>query len=194
LLAEWHALAGDRTVVDADWLLCDGNTIGNVASGATARANADMQNLFFHLWESTTDTELPIQDSTGTLTARQATAQLDWDANYRLPLPDLRGRVPVGLDNMGGTSADVVTNVQADVLGGIEGEEKHQLTVSEMPSHRHTMNKPSGDIGAHGIGGAGKYWADGGGTHQAVVMQTTGGGNKHNTMQPYIAVNYIIKS
>ena len=40
------------------------------------------------------------------------------DGSSTFALPDLRGRMPLGLDNMGGTSANIVTNAQADALNG----------------------------------------------------------------------------
>lgn len=60
------------------------------------------------------------------------------DGSTTFNIPDLRGRAPVALDNMGGTDANrlSVTNT----LGGTGGEEKHLLIVSEMPSHTHLQD------------------------------------------------------
>ena len=60
------------------------------------------------------------------------------DGSSTFALPDLRGRMPLGLDNMGGTSANIVTNAQADALNGKEGAETHTLAVGEMPGHTHS--------------------------------------------------------
>jgi microcystin-dependent protein len=62
-------------------------------------------------------------------------------------LPDLRGRVPAGQDDMGGSSANRLTAAQAegidgDVLGGTGGEEGHTLAAVESGTTAH----------AHGIG------------------------------------------
>ena len=43
-------------------------------------------------------------------------------------IPDLRGRFPLGLDNMGGSSANRVTDAQADSRGGSLGAESVTLT------------------------------------------------------------------
>lgn len=53
-------------------------------------------------------------------------------------LPDLRGRIPVGLDDMGGTDAGRLS--VANTLGGTGGTETHPLTSAEMPIHTHVQN------------------------------------------------------
>ena len=59
-------------------------------------------------------------------------------------VPDLRGRVVAGRDNMGGTSANKLTNftggLNGDVLGATGGSEKHQLLETQMPSHTHSIS------------------------------------------------------
>lgn len=59
-------------------------------------------------------------------------------------LPDFRGRVPLGADNMGGSSANRVTNVNADVIGNSGGFEKNQIEVENLPEHEHDLRGPSG--------------------------------------------------
>lgn len=54
-------------------------------------------------------------------------------------LPDMRGRVMIGLDNLGGSSANRVVATEADTLGGAGGEELHTLTEAEMPTHTHDI-------------------------------------------------------
>ena len=104
-------------------------------------------------------------------------------------LPDLRGRMLLGLDNMGGISADRVESEQADVLGGSAGEEMHELTVDEMPTHNHSFVAVIG--GGHGDAGSGLYT-----DYQDLEESNTnysGNSQPHNNMPPYLAVNYIIK-
>ena len=60
------------------------------------------------------------------------------DGSSTFNVPDLRGRVIAGLDDMGGSSADRVTDVAADSLGGTVGSATHTLTSGEMPAHTHT--------------------------------------------------------
>ena len=110
------------------------------------------------------------------------------DGSTTFAIPDLRGRMAMGLDNMGGTSTDRVTNVEADNMGGNAGTEVHQLTVDELASHNHYLQNQSGSNGWDkvGIGGAGQL---GTGLNTAY----TGDNQPHNNMPPYMALNYIIK-
>jgi microcystin-dependent protein len=50
-------------------------------------------------------------------------------------LPDLRGRVPAALDNMGGTDAGRLS--LANTLGTTAGTQTHLLTSAEIPAHSH---------------------------------------------------------
>ena len=45
-------------------------------------------------------------------------------------VPDLRGRFPLGKDDMGGTGADNVTDLAADVLGAKGGSEDVNIQVN----------------------------------------------------------------
>ena len=69
-------------------------------------------------------------------------------------LPDLRGRVIAGQDDMGGISANRLTGqtngVDGDVLGGTGGLETHTLTSAQMPTHTHIQNSHNHNQNAHG--------------------------------------------
>jgi microcystin-dependent protein len=108
------------------------------------------------------------------------------DGSSMFNVPDFRGRTPIGKDNMGGTSANVVTNSDADVLGGKGGEENHALTIAEMPSHHHSCG--------HGeyINGGNSFYVVRI-TDSGYITGDTGGGLAHNNMQPWLACNWIIK-
>lgn len=95
-------------------------------------------------------------------------------------VPDLRGRSPFG--------AGTGTGLSARSLGDKGGEERHTLTISEMPAH------------THGI----QFWGTSGGNYGLVDSintgssgysntQSTGGGNPHNTMPPFVVVRFCIK-
>ena len=61
------------------------------------------------------------------------------DGSTTFNVPDLRGRIPMGLDNLGGTPANRVTDANADSLGGAVGSQDHTLTEAELPSHDHSL-------------------------------------------------------
>ncbi|MCB9438423.1 MAG: tail fiber protein [Anaerolineales bacterium] len=102
-------------------------------------------------------------------------------------LPDLRGRFPLGEDNMGGTSADRVTATQADNLGWWSGSETHLLGTSEMPSHNHAFSVWQGGAQAN------KAARGTDSASYSTSTNSTGGGGSHNNMPPYLTLNYIIK-
>lgn len=90
------------------------------------------------------------------------------------------GRVPVGMGSNG------TTNYQTVEATG--GEEKHKLTVTEMPKHKHSVYI-SGNGGGSWTGVSGSpsnQWA---GWNDAYVSEQ-GGDGSHNNMQPYITVYF----
>jgi microcystin-dependent protein len=123
-------------------------------------------------------------------------------------LPDLRGRMILGPDNMGGTSANVTTATAADVVGAKSGNEKITITTENLPEHEHDMRGDSGDqyyairdvsgtpnddeaiIYDSPTGtGAGQAYPSSGG-----VLLDTGEtlGNPIDIMNPYLTMNFII--
>src|SRR5581483_6049545 len=67
------------------------------------------------------------------------------DGSTTFGLPDLRGRVVAGLDNLNGSPAGRISagggNFDGTVLGGTGGSQNHILTVAELPPHT-----PSGSV------------------------------------------------
>ena len=99
----------------ANWLICDGGTIGSVASSATSRANADTETLFTKLWNESANTDLIIQDNAGAPTTRGANAAADFAANKRMPLPDV---ATDGLFLRPKMSGRAIGSVQTDAMQG----------------------------------------------------------------------------
>lgn len=106
------------------------------------------------------------------------------DGSTTFNLPDFRGRLPLGQDDMGGASANVVTNAAADSLGGTLGAEFHTLITAEMPAHTHEYQ-----TNIAGTAGTNFAWIAGAGT----ASSSTGGGGAHNNMPPTLTVNFIIR-
>lgn len=69
------------------------------------------------------------------------------DGSTTFNLPDLRGRVPAGKDNMGGTPANRLTTagsgVDGPTLGAAGGSQAHTLTTAQMPAHNHGVTDPT---------------------------------------------------
>jgi microcystin-dependent protein len=98
-------------------------------------------------------------------------------------VPDHRGRVGIGA----GTGAGLTNRVGATT----GGEESHQLTTLEIPSHNH-----AGAGAANFLMGGGASFAMAGGSGGSFVANTanTGGGTGHNTMPPYLVSWFYIKT
>lgn len=110
-------------------------------------------------------------------------------------VPDFRGRVPVGLDNMGGSSANRLTAVAADTLGGTLGAETHTLSTPEIPGHTHTYTDQyvAGTSGGAFLGPSATNSTSTLDSQTGLSTGSTGGGGAHNNVQPSIAMNVLIK-
>lgn len=98
-----------------------------------------------------------------------------------LNIPDLRGRFIYGK----GTNAKLLSS---------DGEEKHLLTIDEIPSHTHAftknVDKNNTCVCGGGECGCGLHAPDG------VALRPSGGSplpQPHENMPPYITLTYIIK-
>lgn len=117
------------------------------------------------------------------------------DGSTTFNLPDLRGRVLAGKDDMGGTSANRLTNqsggLDGDTLGATGGGETHTLTEGQLPSHTHaagTLATASGGAHVHSIdftgntshdtSGGGSV-ASGGSANETITAFDTQSGGAH---------------
>ena len=106
-------------------------------------------------------------------------------------VPDLRGRVPVGVSPGGLPGRPSVRS-----LAGVGGQEDHELVAGEMPAHDH--GGLTGET-LHGVQGT-LAVAAGGDTYNLAAVNHThtiasaGGGLAHNTMQPFAVLGWIIKT
>jgi len=120
-------------------------------------------------------------------------------------LPDLRGRVIAGQDNMGGVSANRLTGqtggLNGDNIGATGGAETHTLTEAQLASHSHTgvvqqredFNPTTGSTTQTPLG----FGDTRGGARASaspLTINNTGSGQAHNNVQPTIILNYMIKT
>jgi microcystin-dependent protein len=123
------------------------------------------------------------------------------DGSSTFALPDLRGRSPIGLDNMAGTDAGRLS--VSNTLGGSGGSQTksgstdaYTLTIADIPSHNHNVGT------LVGTGGSTFYWASPNPSNTAGIQTSnTGGGGPHShgitnfdVLPPYLLLNYIIKT
>lgn len=141
------------------------------------------------------------------------------DGTSTFNIPDLRGRVTVGRDDMGGTPAGRVTTAGSSInganLGASGGSQNHQLTTAQMPSHNHSGTTSSSGSHTHtahignGFEGQSLYMDTGSqvsfgfqsgyigsaGDHtHSFTTNNQGGGQAHNNMQPSLIGNFIIRA
>ena len=119
------------------------------------------------------------------------------DGSTTFNVPDLRGRTLIGTNGLaaGSFTANLGT---LDNIGGIGGAQNHTLTTAELPSHTHTQRGQSG-CGHDNCNGG---WAASIYEHRASSrsrntvdnIDSTGGGGSHNTVQPSLAISYLIKT
>lgn len=124
------------------------------------------------------------------------------DGSTTFNVPDMLGRVPVGVDSQNTRETGVTS------LGTAVGEAKHTTTSTEVPAHTHdvtgrnltivtgvTLNNPPAGVTITTTTNAGTVLPPNGSTAPTSVNQTSsvGSGVAHNNMQPSIGLKYIIR-
>lgn len=110
------------------------------------------------------------------------------DGRTSFALPDLRGRTPIHVGN-------------GHTQGQKSGEETHTLSTAEMPAHTHAAiatsdTANSSDPTNHILANTtpNELWAGASNLQpmHAGTVANVGGGQSHENMQPYLAINFCI--
>lgn len=176
--AGFGPLPWSRTTEPAGWIFADGRVL-TAATPYTALRTAYINDGFPHG-----------QDGSG-----------------NPKVPDMRGVVPAGRDNMGGTAAGRLAGATA--LSAFLGQENVTLTLAQIPAHNHAVTDPghthstyvrlgqsySGlNYPAAGSVDNATYFATVAAATTGISIQNNGGGGAHSNVQPTRVMNYIIKA
>ncbi len=110
--------------------------------------------------------------------------------------PDLRGRVVVGRDNMGGSAANRLESLTNDGehLGETGGADTHTLTTAQIPAHEHVVSATVvGNTTATGGQNRLATLNTGSSGGNQALSTSSGGGGSHNNLQPLLICNHIIR-
>lgn len=99
------------------------------------------------------------------------------------------GTVDVTIVGASGT-ATVTYTATARTLGELGGEEAHAMSSTELLSHTHALSNGASFWTNGGVSGANS----GGSPLASATLNNTGGNAAMNIMQPFVVVNYIIKT
>jgi len=172
-----------------NWLLCDGSQVSQTKYNELFNVLGGANNLY---------------------------PQVDAPNPGNFYLPDLRGRMVLGVDTMnnisgtGGGPANRITNNAAAAVGRTGGAESRVLSVTNLPEHSHNMESTTGQpFYAYrdyndGTTGDGVSTTESGTITDGAQLSSNAGavvaadgsevttGNPLNVLNPYMALNYII--
>jgi microcystin-dependent protein len=121
------------------------------------------------------------------------------DGSTTFNLPDLRGRVPMGLN---------ASDPWFDVMSDYAGNSTHTLTAAEVPNAWGNINWHGGNSRTSAWHAGGTFWENGviqayanpqyvySGAFSSgyINFNYGGGGGAHNNLQPYAAMHYAIRT
>lgn len=116
------------------------------------------------------------------------------DGQTTFALPDLRGRIPVGMGN-----GPLLT---PKTLGESAGVEAVTLLATQMPAHNHPpkcsptagdSTSPAGNFwAANGNSSQAEYAAAGNAAMNPATVSQAGSNQAHTNLMPFLAMNFII--
>lgn len=174
-----------RLTTPAGWLPVDGKTIGNAASGATSRANADCFECFEQLWAFPA-ISVPIYTSTGAASTRGANALADWNANKRIAVFTANG----GFFLRSWTSTQ--TSDAGRVVGSFQANEIKQTTGLAESVITDLVGNSSGGLSLSSAGARFAVTPNGGGG-QAYKTLNLSIGTGNDTHPDSLAIPHYIK-
>ena len=153
------------------WLVCDGSTVSR---------------------STYSDLHALLKDVGGT----DNYAYGNGDGSTTFTLPDLRGRIPVGVGQQTSGKWDSAEEDYSGsgtnfVLAATGGTEDHKLLTAELPSHSHAVEANSQN---YVDGGTARALGSNNGSDGTYNSSSVGSDSPHNNLPPYLALNYIIKT
>ena len=145
------------------------------------RTGADTFNLATSLANALAATVITTSGSQSGVHTALGAAYGIGDGTTTFNLPDMRSNVPVGRD------ATIATEFGG--LGQTGGAKTHALTTAELAAHTH-----GAPVDNSGTSGTARALAGTNGAGTQKNTDSAGSGTAHNNIQPYVTVNFIIKT
>lgn len=169
-----------RTTKSTGWVLINDGSIGNAASLATMRANADTLALFTLLYDNCSDALCPVSGG------RTTNAATDYAANKRLTLTPMLGRALINA----GSGSGLTTRTLGSTFGA-------ETVSAPVVSHNHSAWRIIGTTGNTNYNWGAEPSVnmltdasfDSGGT----TGTTSSGTNPMSVVQPGVALNVFIR-
>lgn len=184
------SIASPGVITSANHGLADGTpvfltTTGALPTGFTANTIYWVKSPTTNTFQLSTTSGGSAINTSGSQSGTHSLFLSSWgngDGTTTFNVPNLKGRVLVGLDS---------AQTEFDSIADSGGAKTHTLSIGEMPSHSHNIQRPSGAAVSSGYMLSNQTY-DGAAVYQAT--QTAGSGQAHNNLQPYITIQYIIKT